>query len=298
MRKIVTVALYLSFLTSVTSCKKEIQSNDTLPKVNVAKKDSLTASITTIASKTEQLTKEIISETKITKEKLTKTNAVSVYKTFREKIENLVGELNEENSRLVDDYYKYYDQDSNKMIYPDSIQIKIKHFDAARLEMWDIGEGMSEIRTKPDFYTSIFNNYLPKDYSVYLQLEAFDNTKLYAADAGFSITLTEVSQRVLNWENFLVKFPNSPLYKETKEIYKSYLRDYLYGLDNTSTFEYADMTLYPESKEEFDRFINKNPNKVTAKILKTLLASLENKVTMDELHEVIEKEQAKYAITL
>src|SRR4030095_807112 len=98
--------------------------------------------------------------------------------------------------------------------------------------------------------------------------EAFDNDKWYEADAGFVISLTEVSQRVLNWEKFLIKFPNSPLYEEAREKYKYYLRDYLYGLDNTSNFESGETTLTAESKKEFDRYISKNPTAVSAKIVK------------------------------
>jgi hypothetical protein len=288
------------FLFLALSCKKEIPAVTMVSPAAVAKKDSLSPIPIADAAETgtELLSKQIITECRNARSELSKSNAVALYTSFREKIESLVGELNNENAHLLDNYYQYYDQQTYKVIYPDSIRTRLQHFEAAKIEIWEIGEGYTEIRTLPDFYTSVFSGYLPKDYEAYLQLEAFDNTKLYAADAGFTISLAEVSQRVLNWENFLAGFPKSPWYEKARETYKYYLRDYIYGLDNTSNFEYESYALTAESKEEFNRFIAKNPTKVTAKVLKAVLASFQRKDTPEQFDAVVKQEMAKYPITL
>lgn len=300
MKRLFFTSLTITLIFTAFSCKDEKQPDNTVTNTVVVKKDSLANSTTNkiVISKTEQLTQAIIAETKKTKEILTNSNSVALYKTFKEKIEGLVGEISTDNSFLIDHYNDFFNAKTNEMVYPDSIKTKINYFDTANLEIQDIGEGMVEIHTKADFYNAIFNKYLPADYAAYLQLEAFDNSTLYEDDAGFAISLTEVSQRVLNWEKYLVKFPNSPLYEDARTKYKYYLRDYLYGLDNTSNFEYGETTLNAESKKEFDRYINKNPNTVSAKIVKAMMTCLERKVTPEELDAVVKQEQARYALTL
>lgn len=293
MRRLFLSAVTIAFIFSAFSCKKDEQPIQ--PITNLTKTDSIPIAA---ASKTEELVLQIIKETQTTKAQLTKSNAVVIYQAFRAKIEELLGDLNTENTALLEEYYNYYNQEQQKVVLPDSVKTKIKLFSPANIEIWDIGEGMTEIRTVPEFYLNLFKNYLPQDQAAFLKLEAFDSTELYDNDGGFAISLTQVSQRVLNWEQFLVQYPNSTYFDKAKVTYKHYLQDYLYGLDNTSNFEPQDLSLNTESKEEFDRFIAKNPNTVTTKILKAMLTCLQRRVTPEELDAVIHQEEAKYAITL
>ncbi|TGD59578.1 hypothetical protein [Flavobacterium humi] len=302
MKKIVVSVICLFLGIVFFSCKKEDQkapeseatTTETTPvHPETAKKAPREIQV----SKTEKLTSEIVSETAAAKAKLNKENAVSVYKDFRQEIETIIGQLNDANANILDEYYQFYDQKTARIVLSGAVKTKVKSFTKANVEIWEIGEGMAEIRTVPNFYLDIFKNDLPEDYVAYLKLEAFDNTTLYAADAGFVISLKEVSDRVINWENFLAKYPESMLYPEAKEAYKDYLTNYLYGLDNTANFDYENMTLYPESQKEFEEFMAKYPASTATKITKVFTDAFARKVTPDELNALIRTEETKYPIT-
>lgn len=302
MKRILISAISLSVGIALFSCKgddpkttdgQEITTETTPALPEAPKKAPREIQV----SKTEKLTAEIVSEISAVKAKVNKENAVAVYKTFRQTIEGIIGQLNDANANILDEYYQFYDQKTARIVLSDAVKTKVKSFTKANVEIWEIGEGMAEIRTVPNFYLDIFKNNLPEDYVAYLKLEAFDNTTLYAADAGFVISLKEVGDRVINWENFLTKYPESKLYPEAKEAYKDYLTNFLYGLDNTGNFEYETMVIYPESKKEFEEFMAKYPNSTAAKMTKVFTDALDKKVTLDELNALIRTEEAKYPIT-
>jgi hypothetical protein len=57
---------------------------------------------------------------------------------------------------------------------------------------------------------------------------AKDNKENYAVNGGLLITWEELGDRLIEWENFINKFPKSPLIKKAKENYHNYLLDYLW----------------------------------------------------------------------
>jgi len=102
-----------------------------------------------------------------------------------------------------------------------------------------------------------------------------------------------VGNRVLSWEKFITKYPDSNLIEKAKELYRGYQLDYLFGLDNTPTREYTDKTIYPENIAEFNRFMATYPDSPTTKLVKIML---NHNGTNDELHTIIQKEQKALGI--
>jgi hypothetical protein len=294
----------LSFLFSIlllASCGKENKSKTNNQTDSIAitadTKPNLTEEQST---ETDKALKQIIFKTDSVKKHLTPKNALALYLKFREETDELISKIDKENTYILDNFYTHVSEKTQKLSLPDSLKTKFRNLEKANIEFWEIGEGYIEIRPKANYYQKVFENKLPADYNEFVKLEAFENKDLIGADAGLSISFEELSVLVLNWENFLLKYPNSKLYAEVKENYKNLLNIYLFGLDNTPTYENnGDNTyeLYDENKKEFERFTSKNPKSVASKIVLSLLEEFKNNSSSNEFHKKIDQEFLKYAIT-
>jgi hypothetical protein len=163
-------------------------------------------------------------------------------------------------------------------------------FKNTELEFWEIGEGFVEIRYKPYHYYNIFKGKVTDDYEYFLKNEAKENTVLYSADAGILISPKEVGNRVLTWEKFIEQYPKSPLLEQATTLYQEYCYDYLMGMENTRTIDYSEGRLESENKSEFKRFMSKNPNSRTTKIIKAFLTQVEANSDYEELDKWVKKE--------
>ena len=249
-------------------------------------------------SKTYLILDELNADKSLLLEKLKSKNTDdfnNLFENFKSKREIKIAKLNELEENLLANYINFYDNNSQKYILPDSLKIKNSAFEKANLEFWGVGEGFTELRTEPNFYYNTFKNYVTKDYCDFLLLEAKDNSVLYSADAGIGITFEEVSERVLYWENYLNKYPKSKLFEKAREDYINYCMNYLFGMDNTPTFEYSTNEIYPENQLEFDRFISKNPKSKLTALVNLLLINIK-KMNADELRRLLNEECSKLYI--
>ena len=163
---------------------------------------------------------------------------------------------------------------------------KLQKYD---LEFDEIGEGYVEIKPVFNFYYKIFRNYVTDDYKEYLYLKSEENKTTYQSDAGLIISFKDLGERIVSWENFINKHPNSKLIKDIKEEHKNYQLDYLIGLDNTPTTEGAlrgkEPYIYPENIAEFNRFQKKHPNSPTSKMVVFFKENFKNKKIINLLRE-------------
>jgi len=199
-------------------------------------------------------------------------------------------------SHLLENFYTYFTDDEGKPKNPpDSIARKEKLLKSAGLELWEIGEGIVEIRTQPNFYLDIFKDHVTPYYKSYITIVAEEDKDLYSADAGLAISFKAVGSRVLNWEKFIAKFPDTKLIDKAKEAYRSYQADYLFGQDNTPTMEDNSTKLFPENETEIKNFISKYPDSFTTKLAKIVLGN--TTLNRDQLRTLIANEQEKYLNT-
>ncbi|NJM80711.1 MAG: hypothetical protein HC854_15880 [Flavobacterium sp.] len=166
----------------------------------------------------------------------------------------------------------------------------IKRLEEHQLRIEDIGEGYVEISTIPDFYYRIFKNHVTDDYKSYLYIISEENKELYSADAGLAISFKDLGDRIIAWENFIEKFPNSTLVQRVKEDYKAYQFDYLVGMDNTPTTEkYSDkeeIYIYEENLAEFNRFLKEHSNSPTSKLVKWYLENFKEEKVVEKIIEI------------
>ena len=159
------------------------------------------------------------------------------------------------------------------------------------LELWDIGEGIVTIRELPSLYYDVFKDYVTDDYKEYLKIWAKDGEKLYQADAGLLVSFEEIGERIITWENFLNKYPDSKLNIKVTALLNSYREDYLLGMENTPTldggYDNIPITVDEVAKKEYDRFMKKYPNSPTVELIKYFLENYQNNNIYDLIRKKI-----------
>ncbi|NIF05044.1 hypothetical protein F3J23_06275 [Chryseobacterium sp. Tr-659] len=197
-------------------------------------------------------------------------------------------------SDVLDKYVNYYNYDKDQYNLPDHVKNIAAELKKAGLEFREVGEGMTEIWTIPGYYPSIFKNKVTPDYAVYISQIDKESETNYAADAGLMISWEQLGNRLMFWENFINKYPQSKLIKAVKKDYNIYLSDYLLGMDNTPTFERnpdnGTGKLNDENRAEFNRIIKKYPNSNTAGKVKEVIALFDAQMPVDQIYERINAE--------
>ena len=215
---------------------------------------------------------------------LNKDEANKLYEQYVEDNENILYKIGESTEKFLDSiYYGPAEEQFTEKDWNDTNKILNKY----DLELWDIGEGMVTIRELPHLYYDIFKDYVTDDYKEYLKIWAKDDEELYQADAGLSISFEELGERIITWENFLNKFPNSILKPKVTALLNSYREDYILGMENTPTidggYDNIPITIYEEAKKEYDRFMKNYPNSPTVELIKYFIENYKN----ENIHELI-----------
>ncbi|MEI3789756.1 MULTISPECIES: hypothetical protein [unclassified Chryseobacterium] len=280
----------------VFSCKKEVSKTTEVKAVNdsVAKteiKEDLFKPVDTAYSP-KNTTEDYIKALQYYQSKTEREIAAGspeqnnkVYEDYVEVRNKYIEGLSRLHTDILDKYINYYDSGSDSYKFPENIKKLAAQFKKEGLEFREVGEGYTEIWSVPDHYFTIFKNKVTPDYNSYIAQMAIEAKENYAADAGLIISWKELGERLIFWENFMKKYPESQLLKTVKKDYNNYLHDYLYGMDNTPTYETADGKLYEENRNEYKRIIKKYPNSYTAKRVQEFLALFDAQVPVDQIRE-------------
>ncbi|MDP5202143.1 hypothetical protein [Flavobacterium sp. DG2-3] len=205
--------------------------------------------------------------------------ANALYEKYFEQNGNLLQQIAGKETGILEKFYNEDEADKK------AVELLGENLSKHQLRYWEIGEGYVEIEPLPDFYYKIFKDYVTDDYKDYLQLKSEENKTLYSADAGLAISFKDLGDRIISWENFMAKYPNSKLNPSVKEEYKNYQMDYLIGQDNTPTRERAteESYIYPENIQEFNRFLKKHPKSATAPLVHLFMENFKNENIIDVL---------------
>ncbi len=298
-----TIPFRLSVLPSLLfvciSCKKEVhekpltQSADSITYVEavvdttlkIESADTLEMVMATV-SRLNALKEKALNDL----QKATKDQGTKIYQAYNINTAFRVDYLNQLQADFLPNYYSYYDNKKKAFVFPDRINGQMRIIKDGGLAYREIGEGYAEIRLQPDHYYTIFKGKVTPDYDYYLKTTAAEESVLAFADAAILISFKEVGDRVLAWEKFITEFPKSDLLAKATENYQRYAKIYLFGLDNTSTFEYSNKTMYEENRVEFKRFIAQNPNSGFTRIVKLFLSKFDSNTSVNDLHKIINKE--------
>ena len=257
----------ISLLILSVSCKKEIEKKvvenvpplkeRSVPLIQPAIIDSVSSDLYVLFSNNKKNIIQLLPT-------LSHEKANHLYDAYIEENSLLLNRITDQEISVLDDFYS---EESKARKKTDLLKQKLRKYD---LIIEEIGEGMVLITTKPTFYYDLFHTHVSYDYKTFLQIQSEENKTLYQADAGLAISFHSLGKRIVLWENFMAKFPNSNLLPAVKENYKSYQLDYLLGLDNTPTLSYMEGTeryIYPENLNEFEIFTKNNPKSPTVKLI-------------------------------
>ena len=190
---------------------------------------------------------------------LNKEEADELYEQYLESNNTILENLNIEHDKLLSGGI-YNNEDTSENFTDEEWKIANKFLNKYDLELWYLARGTCIIKEVPDFYYKTFKDYVTDDYKEYLKITSKENEEHYVADSGLCITLEELGDRIVTWENFLEKYPNSKLNDKVNDTCNSYRRDYILGVP-------GGIYDYKESAEEYNRFIKKYPDSPTTELL-------------------------------
>ena len=192
---------------------------------------------------------------------LNKEEADELYEQYLESNNTILKNLNIEHDKLLSGgINSIHNKGTAENFTDEEWKIANKFLNKYDLELWYLARGTCIIKEVPDFYYKTFKDYVTDDYKEYLKITSKENEEHYVADSGLCITLEELGDRIVTWENFLEKYPNSKLNDKVNNICNSYRRDYILGVP-------GGIYDYKESAEEYNRFIKKYPDSPTTELL-------------------------------
>ena len=212
---------------------------------------------------------------------LNKEEADELYEQYLESNNTILENLNIEHEKFLSGGINgIYNKDIAENFTDEEMKIANKFLNKYDLELWYFARGSYIIREVPDFYYKTFKDYVTDDYKEYLKITSNENEEHYVADSGLCITLEELGDRIVTWENFLEKYSNSKLNDKVNNICNSYRRDYILGVP-------GGIYDYKENLKEYKRFQEKYPNSPTTELIGYYLVELNTDNFEDNDNEVL-----------
>ena len=199
------------------------------------------------------------------------------------------------NTEHLDFLNNIYNEDSEYYFTEKDWKTANKFLNNYDLKIFDLAETEVRIIEVPNYYYNIFKDYVTGDYREYLEITYKENEDPYFTDGSILVSYDKIADRLLTWENFLKKYPNSNLAEIANEKCNIYRRIYILGSDNSPTreggWENNELFYIPENNlKEFNRFIEKYPDSPTVELIKFYLENYKNKDVDTMLNEKIDKE--------
>ena len=199
------------------------------------------------------------------------------------------------NTEHLDFLNNIYNEDSEYYFTEKDWKTANKFLNNYDLKIFDLAEVEVRIMEVPNYYYNIFKDYVTDDYREYLEITYKENEEPYFTDGSILVSYDKIVDRLLTWENFLKKYPNSDLAEIANEKCNIYRRVYILGSDNAPTreggWENNELFYIPENNlKEFNRFMEKYPDSPTIELIKFYLENYKNKDVDTMLNEKIDKE--------
>ena len=199
------------------------------------------------------------------------------------------------NTEHLDFLNNIYNEDSEYYFTEKDWKTANKFLNNYDLKIFDLAEVEVRIMEVPNYYYNIFKDYVTDDYREYLEITSKENEEPYYTDGSILVSYDKIADRLLTWENFLKKYPNSDLAEKANEECNTYRRIYILGSYNSPTreggWENSELFYIPENNlKEFNRFIEKYPDSPTVELIKYYLENYKNKDVETLLNEKIDKE--------
>ncbi|RRJ89316.1 hypothetical protein EG240_12200 [Paenimyroides tangerinum] len=253
--------------------------------------------------KSQEIIKQIDEKQHTLKTKLKKTkgkNADNLYLEYSKLLNSLIKELetNEYNSLSI--YNKWENE-----IAPDSIQKKMELYDKLQIKIIENNDGSYNLKYRPGFYYDMFKYKASKDLREYLKLATLQRKKPIVVDGLINEDWSEISNRLIIWENFIKNNPNSAYKEDAKGKYLELIQLYLFGNKNERSYSIDTKKIEPLTEQEYMNFVKKYGKTTTGIITKNFLDFFytnDKNFSSEEFHkkiteytnQEIEKEMKKF----
>ena len=154
-------------------------------------------------------------------------------------------------------------------IEKDKLNKQNKFLDSYGLEVIQIEDGFI-LTEKNKFYYNLFKNFVTDDYKEFLKLRSEDIDYLEYSNS-FDKYLEIIADKIVAWEKFLEKYPDSKLKRKAQNMSYTYRAGYIFRLTSSETRESLMNGKANDAVKEFNRFIKKYPNSPTSDIIKYYL---------------------------
>lgn len=135
--------------------------------------------------------------------------------------------------------------------------------------------GIDVFSTEGSFYADQMVGYLSKTfsgklteaYSEYLKNRANEMKRPFSEDAILLVSFRTVADRVLFWESFLEKYPDSHISSSARFYYEHYLGTLLTGTDNSRSYDWDTNKFRDDIINLYEKIITQYPDRNSAQIL-------------------------------
>ena len=209
---------------------------------------------------------------------------------FKKNKEEVISKLKNSNKEKSNEIYEEYFVDNNKILEKineiedemfstefykdgnlekDKLNKQNKFLDNYGLEVIQIEDGFMLIE-KNKFYYNLFKNFVTDDYKEFLKLRSED-IDYFEDSNSFDKYLEIIADKIVAWEKFLEKYPDSKLKRKAQNMSYTYRAGYIFRLTSSETRESLMNGKANDAVKEFNRFIKKYPNSPTSDIIKYYL---------------------------
>lgn len=207
----------------------------------------------------------------------------------------MLEKINNEHSALLENVFM---KDTKYNFTPEEWNIANNFLKDYDLELLDMGEGNAIIAQVPNFYYDIFKDYVTNDYRDYLELVTKEYIEPYFGIEEILVPHEKIADRILAWEEFQKKYPNSDFMATADIEANVYRRAYILGAYNLHTreggSEKPELYYIPDNiLKEFNRFIQANPDSPTVEYINFYLENHKNPNINEILYDKFEKEIVK-----
>jgi hypothetical protein len=137
-------------------------------------------------------------------------------------------------------------------------------------------EGAFYLEPQTEYLLQKFGSELSPAYREYLTIGSKEQKSRFAEDGTILIPSDSLSSRIMTWENFIKRYPDFISIKMAQDQYAQYMGAFLAGMDNSRIFNSATNRLNDSSKVSFESFIVKNPESISAGVVKSYLDLLKS----------------------
>ena len=151
-------------------------------------------------------------------------------------------------------------------------------------------EGMYYYLNDYQLLLGLFTDNMTNEFRDYLSILALNTNKPFMNDGALTISMDDLSQRILLVESFEMVYPYSNFLNEVKDIYEQYIYTYFYGDNHNPNFDPDTFIIKEDILNEYEETIEKYEYTNFAEIVKEFVDWLKENDNLldDEIREKLD----------